>query len=69
MSEEITQLVTRELPSGARVPIVAVTAIAETGERERCIAAGASAYVPKPVDTESLMVVLRAWLPGVRAGG
>ena len=54
----------RKLPGRAHVPIIAVTAIAEAGERSRCLDAGASAYVPKPVDTQSLQVVLEEWLPG-----
>jgi CheY-like chemotaxis protein len=57
----------RKLPERAEFPIIAVTAIAETGERRRCIDAGASAYVSKPVDTASLLVVLEEWLPGMPA--
>jgi CheY-like chemotaxis protein len=34
-------------------------------ERERCIAAGASDYIPKPVDTVTLLNALAAWLPDV----
>ncbi len=41
----------RELPSGAELPIIAVTAAVEAGERQRCFDAGATAYVTKPVDT------------------
>jgi CheY-like chemotaxis protein len=33
------------------------------GERQRCLDAGASDYVPKPVDTEELIAALRPWLP------
>jgi CheY-like chemotaxis protein len=46
-----------------RMPIVAVTAKAMKGDREKCIAAGAWDYLSKPVDTEQLLSVLRAWLP------
>jgi len=53
----------RKLPSGGRVPLVAFTAKVGDGERQRCIEAGASAYVPKPVDTSQLFGVLGAWLP------
>jgi CheY-like chemotaxis protein len=43
--------------------IVAVTGKATAGERQRCIDAGASDYVPKPVDTGELLAALRPWLP------
>ncbi|HZS49503.1 MAG TPA: response regulator, partial [Bryobacterales bacterium] len=48
------------------VPIVALTAKALKGDRERCIEAGASDYISKPVDIEELMWLLRAWLPRTR---
>jgi CheY-like chemotaxis protein len=41
----------RNLPQRAELPILALTANVTAGERERCIGAGASAYIPKPVDT------------------
>jgi CheY-like chemotaxis protein len=44
------------------LPIVAVTAKAMKGDREKCIEAGAWDYLSKPVDIEQLMTVLRAWL-------
>jgi signal transduction histidine kinase/HAMP domain-containing protein/ActR/RegA family two-component response regulator len=53
----------RKLASGERIPLVAFTAKVEAGERQRCIDAGASAYVPKPVDTADLLRVLGEWLP------
>jgi CheY-like chemotaxis protein len=53
----------RRLPSGGKIPLVAFTAKVEAGERQRCIDAGASAYVPKPVDTANLFRVLGEWLP------
>ena len=60
----------RALPASGDVPIVAVTAAVEAGERQRCIDAGATAYVTKPVDTASLLVVLDEWLPSdLPAGG
>jgi len=48
---------------GAELPLVAFTAKVEEGERQRCIDAGASAYVPKPVDTVALLHMLGEWLP------
>jgi CheY-like chemotaxis protein len=53
----------RELPSGGRVPLIACTAKAEPTERQRCIDAGASAYVPKPINTAQFRSVLGDWLP------
>jgi signal transduction histidine kinase/HAMP domain-containing protein/ActR/RegA family two-component response regulator len=53
----------RELPGGGEIPLVAFTAKVEKGERQRCIDAGASAYIPKPVNTADLLRVLGQWLP------
>ena len=53
----------RKLPRGGALPLVAFTAKVEEGERQRCIDAGASAYVRKPVDTAALLLVLGEWLP------
>ncbi len=60
----------RELPSGEDIPLVAFTAKVADGERQRCIDAGASAYLPKPVDRATLLQVLGEWLPAAaRAEG
>ncbi|HEX6209748.1 MAG TPA: response regulator, partial [Methylomirabilota bacterium] len=52
----------RRLPGFQALPIVAVTAKAMKGDREKCIEAGAWDYLPKPVDGEQLLGVLRTWL-------
>jgi CheY-like chemotaxis protein len=52
----------REDPLLAALPIIALTAKAMKGDREKCIDAGAWDYLSKPVDTELMIGVLQAWL-------
>jgi CheY-like chemotaxis protein len=52
----------RQMPAFAALPIIAVTARAMPGDREKSIAAGASDYVTKPVDTEELLACMERWL-------
>ena len=52
----------RKVPRLKNLPIIAVTAKAMKGDREKCIEAGAWDYLSKPVDTEQMLAVLRAWL-------
>ncbi|KQW03068.1 HAMP domain-containing protein [Rhizobacter sp. Root1221] len=52
----------RKLPRGRDLPMVAVTAKAMKGDRQKCIEAGAWDYLAKPVDPQHLLAVLRGWL-------
>jgi hypothetical protein len=54
----------RALDRFKTLPVIAVTGKVMSGERQRCIDAGASDYVPKPVDTNELLAVIGPWLRG-----
>ncbi len=58
---ESTSLI-RKNPKYKNLPVMAVTAKAMMGDREKCIRAGASDYISKPVDVDQLTSLLRVWL-------
>jgi len=59
---EATRLIRRrELQTGTHIPIVAMTANAMEGDRETCLAAGMDDYIAKPVQMNSLRLMLERW--------
>ena len=52
----------RKMPSGMRVPIIALTAKTQPDERENCLKNGASDYMPKPIDPDLLVSLLKVWI-------
>ena len=58
----------RRLPELSSLPLIAVTAKAMKGDRQKCLDAGASDYIAKPVDIELLLALLRVWVARAREG-
>lgn len=58
----------RRLPGHEELPVVALTAKAMAGDRERGVEAGACAYLTKPVDLDALLATVDKWLPRGEAG-
>jgi two-component system sensor histidine kinase/response regulator len=58
-----TRIRERELGTGAHIPIIAVTAHAMKGDRERCLAAGMDGYIAKPINPGELAKVIQATVP------
>jgi CheY-like chemotaxis protein len=58
---ETIQIIRKE-PRNKTLPIIAVTAKAMIGDRQKCIASGASDYITKPVKTDQLLSLMRVWL-------
>ncbi|MFA9199886.1 MAG: response regulator [Cypionkella sp.] len=57
----------RANPAIAHVPLIAVTAKAMKGDRQKCLDAGASDYISKPVDIDLLLALVRVWIGRARA--
>ncbi len=63
---EATRMIRTMESSGGRTPIIALTANAMKGDRDRCLAAGMDDYLAKPVDRDGLARVVRRWVHGER---
>lgn len=59
----------RQNPVTAAIPVIALTAHAMMGDRERVLEAGCNGYIPKPIDTRRFRGQIRAFLPGAAQPG
>jgi CheY-like chemotaxis protein len=57
----------RRRPAIADIPLISVTAKAMKGDRQKCLEAGASDYIAKPVDLDLLLALLRVWVARSRS--
>jgi CheY-like chemotaxis protein len=65
--EAVTILRQREAGSGRRLPVIALTAHAMKGDRERCLEAGMDAYLAKPIDVQELRAAITQLTPNIRS--
>jgi PAS domain S-box-containing protein len=63
---ELTAAIRAEEQTGKRIPIIALTANALTGEKDQCLAAGMDGYLSKPAKLEEIRALLAKWLPPVK---
>jgi CheY-like chemotaxis protein/HPt (histidine-containing phosphotransfer) domain-containing protein len=63
--EAVSRLRTAEMGTGRRIPVIAMTAYAMKGDRERCLTAGMDSYVSKPIHPQQLFEALSTLVPGV----
>lgn len=52
--------VIKQIPAYSNTPVISVTALAMTGDKDKCLSAGADGYVSKPIDVDKLMLILNS---------